>query len=370
MKTFVSEFILTLKRLAALLFATTTCFLGYSQSATPVTAEIAQINAAPATFRYTGTITAKREAALSPRVAGLVSIANAEAGFEARKGDVLVSLDNTLAKIELAEQTFALEAANAERDNAERLLNEAKQLGDANFPRTEREARKTALRLAEVGVQRAAAAVQRQQEILERHQIIAPFDGVVVSKNAEIGEWVQTGNTVLHFISAKNLRLDIEVPQEQLDVILESPSVSVSLSGRNASLLTARIEARSPKVDPKTRTFMVRLALEKTPNTVKPGMSAEAVFQHQPDKPQLIISRDAIIRYGDGKTIVWAIETSKGESRATRREVTLGSTRGSLIEVLSGIAPDESFVVRGNESLQEGQAIVIVDSDPINLRGN
>jgi multidrug efflux pump subunit AcrA (membrane-fusion protein) len=76
----------------------------YPQSAPPIVVEKPETNAEPAVFRFSGTITAKREADLSPRVAGLISVADAETGFAAEKGAVLVRLDDTLAKIELREQ--------------------------------------------------------------------------------------------------------------------------------------------------------------------------------------------------------------------------------------------------------------------------
>lgn len=334
----------------------------HAQSAPPIVVERPETNAEPAVFRFSGTITAKREADLSPRVAGLVSVADAETGFAAQKDDVLVRLDDTLAKIELREQELALEAAHAERANAERRLNEAKELGDANFPRTERETRETAFRLSEVAVQQAANALQRQREIVERHQIIAPFDGIVVSKSAEVGEWVQTGNPVLHFVGTSELRLDIEVPQEQLNVVLQTQAVSVYLSKKSSQPISARIEARSPKVNPQTRTFMVRLALANPPENVKPGMSAEASFKPASVRDQLVISRDAIIRFGDGRTIVWVVQNNSGESHAKKREVELGNTRGNRIEVVSGLEKTDFVVVRGNESLQEDQLVRVTES--------
>jgi len=334
----------------------------YPQSAPPIVVEKPETNAEPAVFRFSGTITAKREADLSPRVAGLISVADAETGFAAEKGAVLVRLDDTLAKIELREQELALEGAQAENANTERRLNEAVELGDANFPRTERETRETAFRLSQVAVQQAANALERQREIVKRHQIIAPFEGIVVSKDAEVGEWVQTGNPVLHFVGTSDLRLDIEVPQEQLDVILQTQSVSVYLSKKHDQPINAQIEARSPKVNPNTRTFLVRLALDNPPKNIKPGMSAEGSFRPATGINQLVISRDAIIRYSDGRTIVWVVNNSGGESRTEQRDVELGNTRGTRIEVVSGLKKTDLVVVRGNESLQEDQLVTVTGS--------
>jgi membrane fusion protein, multidrug efflux system len=313
-------------------------------------------------FLFTGTITSERSARISPRIAGLVAVAEADFGFEAKQGTLLVSLDDTLAAIDLEGMEIDLKAAQEELRNSKRLLDEAVGLGDNNFPRTERENRETNYRKAQLTVERRASAILRQKEVVERHRILAPFDGIVSQKFAEVGEWVQSGNPVVSFIDTKNLRLDLEVPQEQGNVVLNSKTATVTVSGFDDLSFEAYIEARSPTVDAKTRTFMVRIRLNAPPDYIKPGMSAEAVFQPKNAKPSLLINRDAILRGGNSETSVWVAKSENGEIKASKRIVTLGNTSGALIEIREGLEKDDKVVYQGNESLQEGQILQIVES--------
>lgn len=346
---------------------TLTLFLlfGYaitSAEESAVSVETPIVDSSDARFLFTGTITSERNADISPRIAGLIVKADADFGFEAKTGELLVSLDDTLAKIDLRAMEIDLEAAREELRNSKRLYDEAVSLGDNNFPRTERENRETNYRKAQLTVDRRETAVIRQKEVVERHRIPAPFDGFVSQKRAEVGEWVQTGTSVVSFIDSKNLRLDLQVPQEQGNMVLNSEKVTVTVSGYEHLPFESFIEARTPTVDPKTRTFIVRVRLNAPPDFIKPGMSAQAVFQPKYDKPHLLITRDAILRTGSSEISVWVAETSDGEIKASKRIVTPGRTNGNYIEIIEGLDKTDQVIYQGNESLQEGQTLRVVDS--------
>ena len=331
-----------------------------SQTAVSVAKPIS--GASDSRYVFTGTITSDREAEISPRVAGLIATADAEMGFAAKQGELLVSLDDTLAKMDLREKVLNLEASKAELANAKRRYEEAVELGDANFPRSERENRETTYRMAEIAVTRNETMVETQREIVDRHQIIAPFEGVVIEKMAEVGEWVQTGNPVLRFVDTRNLRLDIQVPEKQLPLISKSKNVSVKIAAVAGGSFEAHIEARSPQIDPKTRTFQVRIRLDNPSALVQPGMSAEAVFQPNGDDPALFISRDALLRTAEGEVVVWVAQSSGNTTQASRRLVSIGASSGEQIEILFGLDAADQVIYQGNELLQEGQEVRIVES--------
>ena len=216
--------------------------------------------------------------------------------------------------------------------------------------------------MAQISVSRLETIVATQKEIVERHRILAPFDGMVVEKMAEVGEWVQTGNPVLRYVDTENLRLDVQVPQEQLALVMSADTVAVEIAGSGGDSFEAHIEARSPQVDPITRTFQVRIQLDNPSAKVRPGMSAEAIFKPSSDKASLFISRDALLRTADGQVMVWvAIQNGDGYL-GSRRIVQIGETSGDFIEVVSGLRSSDQIIYQGNESLQEGQEIRIVKS--------
>ncbi len=335
-----------------------------AESATPVAVAHPETESESPSYAFSGSITAQRHAVLSPRVAGLVQTADAESGYVAKSGEALVQLDATLAEIELRQMEANLERAKAESDDAQRRLAEATELGDSNFPRTERESRQTASRLAAVAVRQAEAEVERQREQVLRHAVIAPFDGVVARKYAEIGEWVQTGDAVIELVGLDTLRLEAQIPQERLDVARRTQTVEIRIAGDNGPPILGRLEAIAPSIDPGTRTFAARVAIDNPPARIKPGMSALATFRPPADESALMIARDAIIRSAEGETLVWLAQESDGSLRAVRRPVELGVTRGDRIQALAGLAANDQVVVRGNESLREGQLIRIVGAPP------
>ncbi|MCH2615176.1 MAG: efflux RND transporter periplasmic adaptor subunit, partial [Opitutales bacterium] len=113
------------------------------------------------------------------------------------------------------------------------------------------------------------------------------------------GEGGQTRTPVLRFVDTVSLRLDVQVPEEELALVMGSDTVTVEIAGSGAKAFEAHIEARSPQVDSQTRTFQVRIQLDNSSPNVKPGMSAVAIFKPNSEDASVFITRDAILRTAD-----------------------------------------------------------------------
>lgn len=326
---------------------------------TPVSVASPVLTGSASGASFTGTVTARREARLSPRVPGLVQAADFEVGDHFEKGETIISLDTTLAEIELKLREAELSLARTERDEARRLFDEAVELGDRALPRSRRLSLENDFKQAEIEVERAEAALLGQRERIRRHRIVAPFPGVVGGKSTEAGEWVETGTPVASFVGDE-LRLEVRVPQERIEEALSTESVSVQVQGIPDLAIEGTIDALGPSVDPRTRTFLVRIALRDPPAILKPGMSATAAFRSRSDEPVLLIPRDAVIRNEAGEAMAWVLDESGDQPVAVPRDLELGPPRGSRTVVVSGLSAEDRVVVRGNESLREGQAVRVV----------
>jgi RND family efflux transporter MFP subunit len=189
---------------------------------------------------------------------------------------------------------------------------------------------------------------------------VAPFAGVISRKLTEAGEWVETGVPVLELVGTEHLRLDVQAPQERfVDIDLETP-VSVRLDGHPKDTFRGRVSAKVPVNDPGARTFLVRVLLEDAEGRMIPGMSAEATFGIRSERSAVTVPRDALVRDADGTQRVWIVTNENGESRASARTVRLGRSLAETVEVVEGLEPDLPVIVRGNESLHEGQAVHVV----------
>jgi multidrug efflux pump subunit AcrA (membrane-fusion protein) len=132
------------------------------------------------TLSLTGTVTARRQARLSSRETGLVMEVRVDAGSMVREGDVLMTLDTRLADIALELIRAEIAQGQIELDDARRLENEVRDLvASGGFARSEAESRKSAVRVSEANLLQLQAREREQIEMIERHQLVAPFGGVI-----------------------------------------------------------------------------------------------------------------------------------------------------------------------------------------------
>jgi len=310
---------------------------------------------------YTASVTSERDAALSPRVSGLVQAVHVDAGDRVAAGKILVQLDASLARLALQRAEAAQQEARAQAAEAQRLYQEAKEMVDRRLvPETRLHAAEAQKRVADAAVARLAAERRQQAEIVERHAVVAPFAGVVSQKLTEAGEWVETGTPVLELVDVRRLRLDVQVPQERFhEVALKSP-VTVQLDALPGRIFEGRVTARVPVKDPRARTFLARVSVDDPKGMMTPGMSATVVFETRGAQRTLMVPRDAVVRHSDGSTSVWVLEKGSVPT-VSERKVQLGRTVERMVEVRQGLEPGRRVVLRGNETLKEGQAVRVVE---------
>ena len=334
-----------------------------SQGPVPVVALTPTIAESLSPLRFSGTVTPERLASLSSHVDGLVISVQVDDGYAAKRGDTLVVLDATLAKLQLDVAQARLDEAHARLDDATRLRAEAERLGQ-NISQSTRRSRAARENIETAIVARLEVELQFQKELVDRHTVRAPFDGIVVEKLTEVGEWAEAAHPVLQFLSIDQFRLDVQVPQDYYPVISHENSALVRVDALPNELFTAQVAAIVPASDPDARTFLVRLLLDDPSDEIIVGMSAEASFSVSNGKTVVEIPRDAVVLYPDGSTSVWVVQEMNDGKYAYEREVVLGDTFGETVKVIEGLDQIMPVVVRGNETLEEGVDVQIVERLP------
>ena len=314
-------------------------------------------------IELTGSFTARRAAQLSPRLSGLVETIDIDAGDEVSAGDVVVRLDDRLAELQLAQAEAAVAEARASFDEATRLRDEALRLSEDRFlPDTEIQARKSAVQVAKAALDVATAERDTAAERLERHAIVAPFAGVIARKLTEAGEWVETGTAVAELVAVDDLWLDVQAPQRLWPRLRQQTEVRVVMDALGGRRFDAEVAARVPVSNPNARTFLLRMVLPDADADITPGMSARALLRLTTENDALLVPRDALIRYPDGTITVFVVDDSVSPPRVRQREITIGRVDGDRAVVESGLEPDQAVVVRGNEVLNDGDAVRIVET--------
>jgi RND family efflux transporter MFP subunit len=332
-----------------------------AQSPAAVETVMPDVGQAVRTLELSGSVTPRRAATLSPRMPGLVAEVAVDAGDRVNAGDVLVRLDDTLAVLAVGEARAALEESRAAAKEARRLYDEGRRLvGDDFVSETEVAGREARLAVAEAAVARSESRLATVEERFARHSVVAPFDGVISDKLTEAGEWVENGAAVVELVATDELWLDVRAPQHYWSELTPDAAVTVTLEALPGRTLAAFVHARVPVSDPSARTFLVRLlfdGVDDLSGIVTPGMSGRASFRLSDDREVVRLPRDALIRYPDGTTTVWAVEERGKEMRAREIEVTVGQTSGDSVEIVSEFDPLLPVVVRGNEGLRRDQPV-------------
>lgn len=332
------------------------------QAASPIT--VVKVEAKPVitTLELTGSITAKRQARLSSRTSGLIQKLLVDAGSTVKAGDVLMELDPTLAQLALDRVKAESEQAAAELAEAKRQIAEVRDLAKVGaFSKSEAETRETAVRVQTANVNRSEVSLREQKEIIVRHKLVAPFDGVIRQKFTEEGEWVQTGAPVVELVETGRVNLDIQVPQEWTAAMSGNPEITVKLDAHANTVFKARIAAQVPVKDPVARTFLLRLELDDPQLLASPGMSARVQFTFTSKENSVQIPRDAMVLFPDGTAKVWIIENNGDNGhKAVSRQVKPGLTVSDNIVILEGLEVGLTLALEGNEGLREGQPVHIV----------
>ena len=196
---------------------------------------------------------------------------------------------------------------------------------------------------------------------MQHHTVRVPFPGVVTNKMVEEGERVTGSTPLLHLARMDPLWVDVRVPQRYLGLVAEGSQVRINTAGTGDAGLASTIKWVVPVSNDGSRTFLVRSEISNSDWRLAPGMSAQVELMLEGAvTPRLQVPADAVVRLGDDTLRVWVAATDGEQVLASPRAVTLGRRNGEMVEVLSGeIAVSDQVVVRGNESLREGQDLIV-----------
>lgn len=325
---------------------------------------------APVIARLVGT----REAEVAVRAAGIVESVEFDPGDRLTEGQPMIRLDRTLSRIAernaaaaLAAAKAAVEVAEARARQTEQALERAGGLqGSTAFSRGVFEDLQQAAAEARAGITRAEAERGIAQAALARtrydlhHMVLrAPFDGVVVERMAQPGQYVDLGEAAARLLDIASLEIEADIPVDLMVGI--RPGIAISATFDGGLNTTARVRSLLPVETTATRTRIVRLTIdgEALPDAVAAtGRSITLSVPVSAPRSAPVIPKDALVQ-GLGGWTVFVADAGEAEPRT----VSLGQSAGAMIEITTGLSTGEHVVIRGNERLRPGQPIAPVFAD-------
>lgn len=301
---------------------------------------------------FVGTVYFPEVAQVASEVSGRVDSINVEEGAPVKKGQELATLTTDLAQKELA-------AAKANQGRVQTLLENAQK----ELERTEKLFKKRSVAEQEydnahfqvLALQNQArslkATTERLSLVLEKSKPQAPFDGVVLERYVDRGEWLTAGSPIAEIARDDVVDIVVNLPQELLGFVRIGGNARVMLLGQE---LEGKVHAVVPKGDQATRTFPVKVRIKNTMNLAQ-GMEARVSAPRGAKLKALMAPRDAIIQFM-GQVVVWTID--KGQ--AVMIPVSVLAYEGLNVAIQSMGPPIKEgmdVVIKGNERLRPGAPV-------------
>ena len=358
---------------------------GSAQAATVRTAAVREGAAAQAApvLNASGYVTARRRATVSSKITGKVVEVLVEEGMRVREGQVLARLDAATARVNLALDEAQLQAARRALAEIEVRLHEAgltlmrtrKLVAEGvssqaalDAAQAERDSLQARLELGREEVAVAERQVGVRQRELDDTIIAAPFDGVVVSKDAQPGEMISpvsagggfTRTGICTVVDMSSLEIEVDVNESYIARVEPGQRVEAILDAYPDWRIPARVITPVPTADRQKATVRVRIAFEKLDPRILPDMGVKVTFlgTEEPGESSgqrwLLIPR-AAVRRQDGQDVVYVLR----QNRVERRAVRLGATAGDDVAVVSGLSAGEQVVVEGPAELADGDRVLV-----------
>ncbi len=330
------------------------------KSVTPaltVTLTHAQQTVLPLKIAANGNIAAWQEAIIGSEANGLrLTNVLVNVGDVVKKGELLADFSAESIIAELNQAKASLMEAEAQGKEAINNADRARTLQNTGAMSNQQiDQYTTAADTAKARIEVAKAAVATQQIRLKNTKIVAPDSGIISSRSATVGAVVGTGNELFRLIRQEKLEWRAEVISSDLPKI--KVSMQANITAADGSTFKGKVRKVSPTVDMQTRNTIIYVDLP-TSNTAKAGMFAKGEFVMGQSSTLTVTQQTLVMR--DGFTYVFAIKTDHGKQIAKQIKVQTGRRIGNLVEIISGITPQQMLVATGGAFLSDNDLVKVV----------
>ncbi|MCK0130001.1 efflux RND transporter periplasmic adaptor subunit [Flavobacteriaceae bacterium F08102] len=304
-----------------------------------------------------GKIQAVNNADLSTRMMGFVNKVYVKVGDKVTKGQLLVSINNADLQAKSAQTKASVMEATAAFENAQKDYTRFKNLfADNSASQKELDDITTAYEMAKA---RLEAAKQMNNEVNAQFtyaNIRAPFSGVITAKTVEQGDMANPGTPLISIESPGNFEVIAMVPETEISQIKNGMQVDINVSSIN-QFLKGKVTEVSTSAKNTGSQYLVKISIDKTQAPILSGMFATVIFPLEPttNTEMILLPTSVIVNQGQ----LSGVYTVSQSNKALLRWLRLGKTYGDQVEVLSGLAADETYITSAEGKLYNGAKITI-----------
>ncbi len=303
-----------------------------------------------------GTAHARDGVDLTVQLDGIVQKINFHANQRVKQGDVLLEMEDSIQKADLA-------AAQAEAV-----------LADQNLKRADTLRTRGVGAVSDVDTNAATAsakkaAVAKMQAVLDQKRVAAPFSGVIGIAKVDIGQYLTPGTVIATLQNTDTMRIDFTVPEQSLPSVELGQTVRVGPNSGNLGFV-GKIVGIDPKIDESTRLVSIRAEVENPDQKLTPGQFVQVRIELPEEKDVISLSQTVVVTslYGDYVYVVRPAEQQEATDAKTQTAekllaqqvfVKLGRRYGGLIEITDGLKASDIVITAGQNRLSPGMPVTI-----------
>ena len=324
-----------------------------AQQPTTVAALPAEESTWEARLQAVGSLRAIQGVDVTTELAGQVVGIHFDSGQAAKKGQLLVQLNDAIEQAELRrlQSQLILDRISLERSlrlvKSHAIPQSQVDTDQSHFDQTN-------------------AQIANQKALIAKKAIRAPFDGMLGIRQVDLGQYLAPGTAVVTLQALNPIYADFALPQQTMPLVAIGQKVHVTTDAFPGQDFTGEIEAINPQVDVATRNYMIRALLSNENRTLRPGLFAEVTVR-LPQTRQIVTVPQTAIAYNPYGEFVYVVEEQQTEGGAKQlvakqRFVKVGERRGDQVAIMQGVKPGEQVVVAGQVKLREGSLVQINNS--------
>lgn len=324
-------------------------------------------SAANAVLTASGYVVAQQKAAIASKATGRLVYLGVEEGDKVKKGQIIARIEDQDVLAALAQARANHELARADIDDASQWYDRMKTMfASGTSSQSDLDAAEARLRRVTASVKSAEAFVQSSEVNLENTRIRAPFDGTVLTKNANVGEVVApfaaaagSRAAVVTIADMSSLEVEADVSESNITRVKQGGPVEIILDAYPERRYQGYVHKIVPTADRAKATVMTKIRFKERDERVLPEMSAKANFlSHEIENteasqtPVLAIPLNAVVTTG-GRKVVYKVS----DGVATEVTIETGVLLGGAVEVRTGLNQGDRVILKPSDEIRDGQKV-------------
>ncbi|WP_225578888.1 efflux RND transporter periplasmic adaptor subunit [Pseudomonas sp. PDM14] len=286
-----------------------------------------------------GSLRSDESTVIRPEVGGRIASLHFREGQSVKGGELLVSLDDSIARAELAQAQANLDLAEKSYQRAQMLFKR----GASNAQAQDE---------AQSQQQAARASLALAQARLDKTQIRAPYDGVLGLRQVSAGDYLSPGQDLVNLEVLDPLKVDFRIPQKAVSQIRIGQLIELSLDTYPGERFKGEIVALNPRLDEVGRSQAVRAQLGNQDQRLKPGqfVRVSVILAERPNA--LLIPEEAVMPMGQSLFVNLVVD-----GKVERRQIRIGQRLRGKAEVREGLQGDEQIISAGWQKVAPGREV-------------